>query len=72
MSIGDIRRCDGVKCEKWSTDHMRDGWIILGDGGFTKYKGRDKSSGAITEVYVRDAGDFCSWGCLKSRTGRNL
>lgn len=68
--IQNHRRCDGLKCEKWSLDHIKDGWIVVGDGGFKKYKGRDKTGAAIPDVYVSESKDFCSWNCLRSQTGR--
>lgn len=67
--IQNNRKCDGIGCEAITLDHMLDGWIIIGDGGFTKYKGRDKRRIAITEIFVANGSDFCSWKCLRSRTG---
>lgn len=61
--ITQIRKCDG--CGKTSDDHMRDGWIVIGDGGFTKYKGRISNGTAAVEIYWREGRDFCSWSCLK-------
>lgn len=68
--ITNSRRCDGLNCEARTWDHMADGWIVVGDGGFSKYKGRDKNKQAISEIFVANGSDFCSWKCLRSRTGR--
>lgn len=70
MAIKEIRVCDGVDCHTSSDDVIADRWIVLGDGGFKKYKGRDKDGTGVLEVYVRETADFCSWGCLRSRTGK--
>lgn len=67
--IQNHRKCDGLNCAKVSLDHMEDGWIVVGDGGFKKYKGRDKTKTAVTAVFVANGSDFCSWKCLRSRTG---
>lgn len=70
MSIAEVRKCDGVGCTASTGDYMAAGWIVIGDGGFTKYAGRGKTGTAIAEVYVREGADFCGWTCLKSKKGR--
>lgn len=67
--IENHRKCEGKDCKKITFDHMADGWITVGDGGFQKYKGRDKNRTAVTQVYVSKGADFCSWKCLRSNTG---
>lgn len=69
--IQNHRKCDGIDCNNRTFDHMKDKWIVIGDGGFSKYGGRDKTGTAISEVYVQCGSDFCSWKCLRSRTGRS-
>jgi hypothetical protein len=69
--IAEIRKCDGKGCGNASSDYMNDGWIVVGEGGFKKYACRDKKGQALTEVYIGQGSDFCSWKCLKSLTGRN-
>jgi hypothetical protein len=66
--ITEARKCD--TCGITTFDHMKDGWVVVGDGGFKKYMGRDKTGTAQTEVYVANGSDFCSWKCLKAKTGR--
>lgn len=65
--IFEARRCD--TCQKATNDHMLDAWIVVGDGGFKKYRGRDKSRTALTEIFIANGSDFCSWACLKQKTG---
>lgn len=67
--IQNHRKCDGVECKTVSLDHIEDGWIVVGDGGFSKYGGRDKNRSGISEIFVPNGSDFCSWKCLRSRKG---
>lgn len=68
--IDQYRKCDGKDCKEFTLDPYQDKWIVVGDGGFKKYGGRDKDKCGITEVFVANGADFCSWKCLRSRTGR--